>query len=539
MDTIKAPNSFLKHGSGILKYYKFRLKALWAAVLLLVSGCTGNRVNIDYFGQSSPGKTAALFAPGIISTDSMEHSAPVFSPDGSVVLWTVVPKGFAKPAYFLEMTNEMGKWSPPHRPSFSDSSADDYYPSFSPDGKTLFFSSRRKVPDSYSQRGDMRIWQVERKSSVWQTPVPFDTVTSKGHEFAHSVSANGTLVFSSGFFSEALNGKTGWSIYRSENINGRYSEPIRLPYNINSMGYEDGPYISPDGSFLVFESDRAGGLGSTDLYVSFKGKLGDWGRAINMGPLINSTFAERFARLSPDGKYLFFGSSREESEKKAGFDIYWIESSVIDDIKKSRAAEEDIQHELGDKLLDALDLGQWDISEKLLNQWLADYPTDADAILTYGMVLKKQKKIAEAERFLKSQEAIFKDNVDYAMELAVLNMALGRGEIADPILNQLLSAGKDQWNRFMSVSSSLFDLGLFDESDSYFSQAMSISMWNFGYYKRGASYASIGDTKRAFENLHKAIDNGFTNREQFETDIALESLKSDARWKEVMTSLIQ
>ncbi len=524
------------------KLNTFRLTLLWVALLLLVFGCAGDKtkvVAIDYLGQSSPGKTAALFAPGIISTDSMEHSAPVFSPDGSIVLWNVVPKGFAKPAYFLEMTFDMGKWSPPHRPSFSDSSADDYYPSFSADGKTLFFSSRRRVPDNYSQSGDMRIWQVERKLNGWYTPTPIDTSISKGHEFAHSVDANGTLYFSSGFFSEALNGKSGWSIYRSDNINGHYSKPIRLPYNINSMGYEDGPFIAPDGSFLIFESDRPEGLGNTDLYISFKGKAGDWGRPINMGPQINTSFAERFARLSPDDKYLFFGSSRDESEEKAGFDIYWIEASVIGDLKNSRTSDSDIKTMLGENLLEALDKGQWIESEAMLSQWLAEYPSDADAIFNYAMVLMKQKKYEETERFLKSKEALFKGNINFAMEMAVINMALGKGEIADPILDQLLSAGKDQWNRLMSLSSSLFDLGLFDESDSYFSQAMSITMWDFGYYKRGATYASIGDTKRAFENLHKAIDNGFTNKEQFETDIALESLRSDVQWKGVMTRLIQ
>ncbi len=517
-----------------------KLVMLLVIVFIMAMGCSGDKANmmtIDYFGQESPGKTAVLFAPGIISTDSMEHSAPVFSPDGSLVLWTVVPKGFAKPAYFLEMTYENGKWSQPRRPSFNDPSADDYYPSFSVDGKTLFFSSRRKAPHNFSQTGDILIWQVKRKLNSWQIPVPLDTSISKGHEFAHSVNTNGNLFFSSGFFSEALNGKTGWSIYCSENVNGRYIKPTRLPYNINSMGYEDGPFIAPDGSFLIFESDRPEGFGSTDLYVSFKGKTGNWGRAINMGRKINSSFAERFSRLSPDGKYLFFGSSRDESETKVGFDIYWIEASILDDIRDNRAPEKDAQNDLGTKLLDALDMGQWEKSEKLLDQWLVDYPTDADAIFNYGMVLKKQKKYAEAESFLSSKENIFKENVNYSMEMAVLNMALGKREIAARTFSQLLTKGKDQWNNYISVSSSLFDLGLFNESDSYFNQAMSITMWNYGYYKRGASYTLIGDTKRAFENLNRAVDNGFMNREHFETDPELESLKSDGDWKKLMARL--
>src|SRR6218665_1353172 len=124
-------------------------------VCTLLSCKTDNLVQINYLDQKPPGIKAEVFAPGIVSTNQYEHSAPAFSPDGKIVLWTVIPANSR--AHLLEMRYENGKWSKPSIPSFNDTTADHFYPSFSPDGKTLYFSSRRKVPAGYNEGGDIRI----------------------------------------------------------------------------------------------------------------------------------------------------------------------------------------------------------------------------------------------------------------------------------------------------------------------------------------------------------------------------------------------
>src|SRR4051812_43662002 len=97
-------------------------------LLLLACGVKNDAIVVDYLGMKPPGLKAEMFAPGIVSTDSFEHSAPVFSPDGRVVLWNIV--SFTGPAYMLESVYNDGKWSKPHKPSFGAKNADDYYPSF-------------------------------------------------------------------------------------------------------------------------------------------------------------------------------------------------------------------------------------------------------------------------------------------------------------------------------------------------------------------------------------------------------------------------
>jgi Tol biopolymer transport system component len=311
--------------------YKFRF--MLAIHLMILSALNAQKGSVPklkgaYLGQKPPGMEAVLFAEGIVSTDSIEHSAPAFSPDGRLVLWTKIYKG--KPAFLVEMKNEKGRWSQPARPSFASPDADDFYPAFSYDGKKLFFSSRRPLPSGYPKNEDMWIWVVERKWNGWGTPVPLDSNIMKGFEYAHSVSKRGTI-----FFSSRRPGTRAFDIFSAKWINNKYQEPKLLNDAINTVGYEDGPFIAPDESYLIFESQRAESVeGSIDLFISFKQKDGNWGKPKNMGPRINTKYAERFAMLSPDGKYLFFGSNRRQLTDNLYFDIYWIDARVINELKQ-------------------------------------------------------------------------------------------------------------------------------------------------------------------------------------------------------------
>ena len=286
----------------------------------------GMSVKMDYLGQEPPGMTATLFAPGILSTNANEHSAVAFSPDGSVVLWAIMDSQYR--GRLFEMRYENGLWSKPASPAFADTTSDDYGPSFSPDGSTLFFSSRRKAPIGYPEGNGNRIWSVAKTQDGWGIPEPLDTIVSKSQEFGHSVASNGTLYFAS--VTEGSN----LDIHKALMNKGHYSKPVMLSNDINGAGYEDGPYIAPDESYLIFESDRPKSIdGSLDLFVVFKDRDGQWGEPVNLGLQVNTGSSERFARVSPDGKYLFFGSDRNSGGEKTGYDFYWIDSKVIDRLR--------------------------------------------------------------------------------------------------------------------------------------------------------------------------------------------------------------
>lgn len=311
------------------------IKLTTFSVLLLVAISSCNRsgtgdTTIDYPGGRLATDSAELFAPGVISSDSFEHSAPAFSPDGRTAVWSIVEMPNWK-ASILEMRYEDNRWSAPERPTFSDTTASDIYPSFSPDGKTLYFSSSRKLPSGkFPSRGNL-LWTVKKTEAGWSVPQPLDSVISKGGEYSPSIASNDNLYFTYGPFRSP-----DWNILVAEGIRGsKTTPPAQLGPPINSSGYEDGPFVAPDESYLIFESDRPGGIGgSIDLYISFKSKNGAWSTPVTLGSRVNSSAAERFARVSPDGKFLFFGSNRRQIGGKPNFDIYWISTSVIETLRE-------------------------------------------------------------------------------------------------------------------------------------------------------------------------------------------------------------
>jgi len=296
-----------------------------AGYMLVLMACKSETVEIDYLGRKPPGMTAELFAPEFLGTNANEHSAVAFSPDGRVVLWAVMDSQYR--GRMFEMKYENGSWSKPTRPVFADTTSDDYSPSFSPDGKKLFFCSRRKTPDSYPTGNGNRIWSVVKTAEGWGVPEPIDTVVSRSQEFGHSIAKNGNLYFAS------TPGGPDLNIYQAVLTSEGYEKPGAVEA-INSLGYEDGPYIAPDESYLIFESSRDGADGNLDLFIVFKDNGGQWGTPVNMGSKINTMHSERFARVSPDGNYLFFASDRQKSATKIGYDIYWIDASIIDELRK-------------------------------------------------------------------------------------------------------------------------------------------------------------------------------------------------------------
>lgn len=108
--------------------------------------------------------------------------------------------------------------------------------------------------------------------------------------------------------------------------NKSFKTAEKLAESINSTKAEEiAACISNDGSMLYFASNRAGGLGGTDLYMSRKLPNGTWGPAQNMGPEINTAFDEDFPNITNDGKILYFSSNGHTS--MGGYDIFKAEMS--------------------------------------------------------------------------------------------------------------------------------------------------------------------------------------------------------------------
>ncbi len=149
--------------------------------------------------------------------------------------------------------------------------------------------------------------------STWSNPIGIHSLNTSGNDAAIALSPDGHTLFT--FLSDV---KNPGDIYISNLEGTQWSEPAKLNKNINSEYWEGSCSITSDGRFLYFASERPGGLGGRDLYVSMN-LDGDWGPAINLGPSINTKYNEDAPFIHPDGITLFFSSQGHKSI--GGYDI--------------------------------------------------------------------------------------------------------------------------------------------------------------------------------------------------------------------------
>lgn len=109
-------------------------------------------------------------------------------------------------------------------------------------------------------------------------------------------------------------------IYFSEKKGRSYKRPEAMGMYVNAKSFEGGASISQNKKILFFSSDREGGKGGMDLYMSYQLPTGEWGVPTNLGDLINTQYDEDFPYLAPDGKTFFFASTGHNS--MGGYDIF-------------------------------------------------------------------------------------------------------------------------------------------------------------------------------------------------------------------------
>ena len=322
-------------------------------------------LNGPYLGQKRPGPTPEIFAPGVLSLGFHEHNIAI-SPDGKEIFYVAASSDFSR---YLIMTTRLknGAWTMPEVAPFSGG-RNDGAPSFSPDGKRLYFSSRRPHSAGGTAAGDFDIWYVDRKDDSWTDPLNLGEPVNTGqNEVNPSVMLDGTIVFQR---IEKL-GTLDWDLYMASPRNGAYGMPEKLPAPVNSEANEAGPFIAPDGSYLLFQSNRPGGYGVMDIYVTYRAKGGGWSEPANLGDKINSPFSDWGPVVSPDGKYLFFSSFRnitplparspehfEFMKSLLGISspgkgtLYWMEATVIDALRpRDRSA---VSGDAGDRTIHEL-----------------------------------------------------------------------------------------------------------------------------------------------------------------------------------------
>jgi hypothetical protein len=194
-----------------------------------------------------------------------------------------------------------------------NSSAWDNGPSISADGLSLFFHSQRG-----GGYGGEDIWVTSRasKADPWGSPVNLGpTVNRSSHEYGACISANGLMLY---FVSNRPGGYGSYDIWvtKRATTDDDWGTPENLGPTVNSSASEAGPAISADGLTLYFcdyatGPYRPGGFGSSDLWMTTRKTKHDlWTEPVNLGSTVNSASSDYAPSISSDGLMLFFGSRR-------------------------------------------------------------------------------------------------------------------------------------------------------------------------------------------------------------------------------------
>lgn len=266
-----------------------------------------------------------------INTDEMEW-VPVISADESIMIFTYTGKkaiggkykddpqdeeGYYHDDVYMSVKNSDSTWSEPVPVMSINTKGNDAVIALSPDGQILFtFNSTEK------DKGDIYMSTLE--GSSWTKPTHLNSnINTDYWEGSCTISADGKTLF---FASERPGGYGGRDIWMSEKVNGDWGPPVNLGPKINTQYDEDAPFIHPDGITMFFSSKGHVSIGGYDIMFSIK-KDGDWSEPHSMGIPLNTTEDDRYYVINAKGDKGFFSSDR--SGGKGLQDIYEVTPGIL------------------------------------------------------------------------------------------------------------------------------------------------------------------------------------------------------------------
>jgi outer membrane protein OmpA-like peptidoglycan-associated protein len=278
-------------------------------------------INSNYVSFS---KNKTEFAPSnlgdSVNTPYQDYN-PVISPDGKTLYFTSRNESttgalkeengnFFEDIYQAKIKKDFS-WCKPTPFGFNVNSAEnESVAGISPDGTQLFFNKDVNEGEIYYSTYD---------GTNWGSSLPMLGINSAASESGGSITADGKIfVFASDRKTASQGGMDIWM--SNKQADGKWSPPVNLGLNINSKYDEINPYITPNGKTIYFASNGFNTMGGYDIFKSTSTETGVWGKAENLKAPINSADDEMFYSQTSDGKKVFFSAIRKEG--KGSLDIY-------------------------------------------------------------------------------------------------------------------------------------------------------------------------------------------------------------------------
>lgn len=248
-----------------------------------------------------------VFAPGVIS--GRDVFGITFTPDGNTVYFCETDPEI-RHIQIMESHRLRDSWSAPQAASFSPGSYRDIDPFVTPDGQHLIFESNRPAPGRADSRADFDVYILDRQENGWSQPRSLSDINTEANEVFVTATRKGSLYFSS----DRAGGKGKADIYVTKKKGTGYAPPINLSA-MNTDDVDGNPASAPNEKFLIFS--RAG-----DLFVSHRN--GEHWNTPEKLPLVNTAEDTEYApAFFPDGKSLYFTSTKFENNKRVKPGTIW------------------------------------------------------------------------------------------------------------------------------------------------------------------------------------------------------------------------
>ncbi len=197
---------------------------------------------------------------------------------------------------------------------------DDYSPLLSPDGNTMYFTSRRPLgrnprQDRVDHKYFENIYYSLKSDDSWMVAQPLEgRINTRTHEATAGISPEGETLY-------IYRGDKGGDLFFSRKDNDSWAKARRLPRTITSRGNQETSIaFTSDGRRVFFISDRPGGYGGKDIWTAILDQRGRWTEPTNLGSTVNTPYDEESLYLAPDDVTLYFSSQGHNT--MGGFDIF-------------------------------------------------------------------------------------------------------------------------------------------------------------------------------------------------------------------------
>ena len=185
----------------------------------------------------------------------------------------------------------------------------------------LYFTSRRpgSTGGKIDHRGDYfeDVYLSLKEHGQWQEPKQLGpNINSENHDACVGISADGQILYVFRTSQDIVSG----DLYFSERGIDGWGELVKLGSDINSDAIETSASISNDDRTIYFSSNREGGYGGMDIYKAVKLPTGEWSKATNLGPIINTPYNEDSPFIHADDKTLYFSSQGHQT--MGGYDVF-------------------------------------------------------------------------------------------------------------------------------------------------------------------------------------------------------------------------